>query len=130
MVDINILRKTIDYIEDNLTEKIELDDIANNAYISKFHYHRIFHSVVGITIMEYMRKRRLSEAAKELNETKIKIVDIALKYQFSSPEAFSRAFKKMFGISPEAYRRIKPTIHITNRINIVQLKSCQVLLAA
>jgi AraC family transcriptional regulator len=64
--------------------------------------------------MTYIRKRRLTEAAKELNESNIKIVDVALKYQFGSQETFSRAFKKMFNVSPGEFRR-------TN-INVLQFK--------
>lgn len=99
------IQQSIDYIENNLKEKISLEDLAKITYLSKYHYHRVFHGLVGETVMEYVRKRRLTEAAKELTETNVKIVDVALKYQFSSQEAFSRAFKKMFKVSPGEFRR-------------------------
>lgn len=99
------IQQSIEYIENNLKEKISLEDLAKITYLSKYHYHRVFHGLVGETVMEYVRKRRLTEAAKELVETNAKIVDVALKYQFSSQEAFSRAFKKMFKVSPGEFRR-------------------------
>lgn len=119
MIDLKRIQNSIDYIENNLNEKIKLEHITDNAYISKYHYLRIFHSVVGVPIMEYIRKRRLSEAAKELKESNIKIVDIAFKYQFNSPEAFSRAFRAMFSVSPTAYRKMKPNDCTFERINVV-----------
>lgn len=125
MIDIKMIQKTIDYIEANLVQKIELDHVAENAFISKFHYTRIFHSVVGTPIMEYIRRRRLTEAAKELLETDKKIIDIALKYQFGSQEAFTRAFKKMFHISPMGCRKLKCEIQLFERINIIQIKAAK-----
>ncbi|AZV58067.1 helix-turn-helix transcriptional regulator [Clostridium sp. AWRP] len=99
------IRKSIDYIENNLNNKIELEDIAHKVFLSKYHFHRIFHSVVGEPVAEYIRRRRLKEAANELLNTDNKIVDIALKYQFSSQESFTKAFKKLYGMPPREFRR-------------------------
>jgi AraC family transcriptional regulator len=99
------IQDSIDYIEENLEEKISLENLAKQTFLSKYHYHRVFHELVGETVMAYIRKRRLNEASKELLEGETKIVDIALKYQFSSQEAFSRAFKRMFQVSPGEFRR-------------------------
>ena len=73
------IKESIEYIEDNLDNKIELKELADKAFLSKYHFHRVFHSVVGEPVAEYIRKRRLKEAASELVTTDNKIVDIALK---------------------------------------------------
>lgn len=109
------IRKSIEYIELNLDSKIELKDLADRVFMSKYHFHRVFHSVVGEPVAEYIRKKRLMEAAEELSNTDDKIVDIALKYQFSSQETFTKAFKKLYGMPPREFRR--------NRIGITAISS-------
>lgn len=104
------IRKSIEYIELNLDSKIELKDLADRVFMSKYHFHRVFHSVVGEPVAEYIRKKRLMEAAEELSNTDDKIVDIALKYQFSSQEAFTKAFKKLYGMPPREFRRSRISI--------------------
>jgi AraC family transcriptional regulator len=106
----NTIRESVDFIEQNLTEEISLTHLASRAYISKFHFHRIFRQMVGESVMQYIRKRRLAEAAGELKKTRVTITDIALKYQFGSEESFARAFKRLYGISPKAYRRSQTVI--------------------
>jgi len=101
------IQNSIDYIEKNLCNNLKLDEIAKQSHFSEFHFHRLFRKAVGTPVMEYVRKRRLSEAAIELTETDEKITNIALKYQFSSEESFSRAFKKLYGTSPRDYRNAK-----------------------
>lgn len=101
------IKKSIEYIEDNLDNKIELKELSDKAFLSKYHFHRVFHSVVGEPVAEYIRKRRLKEAASELITTDNKIVDIALKYQFSSQEAFTKAFKRIYGVPPREFRTSK-----------------------
>ena len=100
--------RVVDFIEANLNHKISLDDLAKQAFFSSYHFHRIFQAIVGETVMEYIRKRRLANAALELRHTRKKIIQIALEYQFNSPDAFSRAFKKYYGITPERYRKKQP----------------------
>lgn len=104
------IQKSIDYIEKHLNEKIKLGEIAKQSHFSEFHFHRLFHKAVGTSVMEYVRKKRLSEAAIELAVTHGKITDIAFKYQFSSEESFSRAFKKVYGASPRDYRNTQRRI--------------------
>lgn len=113
------IKKSIEYIEDNLSNKIELKDIANNAFLSKYHFHRVFHAVVGEPVAEYIRKRRLMEAANELLNTDDKVVDIAFKYQFNSQEAFTKAFKRLYGLSPREFRRNRNTITMIGSRNKV-----------
>ncbi len=110
------IQKSIDYIETHLCDDIKLAEIAKQSYFSEFHFNRLFKKAMGTSVMEYVRERRLSEAAMELTEANEKITDIALKYQFSSEESFSRAFKKRYGASPRYYRNIrKENERILNR---------------
>ena len=115
------IQKAIDFIEANLCEKISPGDLAKEFFFSQFHFHRLFHRVVGETIMEYVRKRRLAEAAIDLKKSKASITDIALKYQFSSEESFSRAFKRMYSISPRKHRSAKNQVLYFKRINVIDV---------
>jgi len=103
------IQKSIEYIEKHLNENINLNEIAKQSHFSEFHFHRLFSKSVGVSVMEYVRQRRLSEAARDLAGTDEKITDIAFKYQFSSEEAFSRSFKRLYTISPRAYRNMYST---------------------
>lgn len=109
------IKKSIEYIENNLNKKIQLKELADKAFLSKYHFHRVFHSVVGEPVAEYIRKKRLEEAANELLTTENKIIDIALKYQFSNQESFTKAFKKLYGIPPKEFRK--------NKINLTTIHS-------
>lgn len=115
------IKKSIEYIEDNLDNKIELKELADKAFLSKYHFHRVFHSVVGEPVAEYIRKRRLKEAASELITTDNKIVDIALKYQFSSQEAFTKAFKRFYGVPPREFRTSKVMVFDRRSSNVTKL---------
>lgn len=101
---------SIDFIEKHLCDDIKLDDIAKRSYFSEFHFHRLFRSEVGTSVMNYIRARRLSRAAEQLAGTEEDITGIALKYQFSSEESFSRAFKREYGICPRDYRNAARTV--------------------
>lgn len=111
------IKNSIEYIDHNLDKKIELKELADKVFLSKYHFHRIFHSIVGEPVAEYIRKRRLVEAANELLKTDNKIVDIALKYQFGSQEVFTKAFKKLYGMPPREFRRIGTNITIMGSRN-------------
>ncbi len=104
------IKKSIEYIENNLNKKIELQEIANKAFLSKYHFHRVFHATIGESVAEYIRRRRLIEAANELLNTEHKIIDIALNYQFSTQESFTKAFKKFYGIPPKEFRKNKANV--------------------
>jgi AraC-like DNA-binding protein len=95
----------LDYIETHLSDNISLEEIACQAHSSLFWFHRVFSLLLGDSLGEYLRKRRLNCAAEELVTSKRKIIEIALQYGFSSHEAFTRAFYKYFGITPSQYRK-------------------------
>ncbi|MBN1220034.1 MAG: helix-turn-helix domain-containing protein [Anaerolineae bacterium] len=118
---IDPINRAIDHIEDNLAQPIKLDKVAAVAGYSRFYFDRLFLANLGETPARYIRKRRLSEAARELVISKKNILDIALDYQFQSQEAFTRSFKRMFRLSPAAYRKrrrltkIFPKAKLTSR---------------
>ncbi|TQV87781.1 AraC family transcriptional regulator [Aliikangiella coralliicola] len=97
--------KSIDFIEQHLYDKISVHEIAAASHYSTYHFSRIFKALVGDTPKEYLRKRRLTVAAKRLLSENIGILDLALDCQFDSQEAFTRAFKTLFNITPAQYRK-------------------------
>ncbi|WP_404825652.1 AraC family transcriptional regulator [Fictibacillus norfolkensis] len=98
------IQRTLDYIEENLQNRITLEELAELACFSPFHYHRVFQFLVGESVMDYVRKRRLSHAAKRLLQSDDKVIDIAFDLGFHYHESFNRAFKKHYGRSPREYR--------------------------
>ena len=96
------LQNAIEYIEENLCEELEISKIAARAYLSPFYFQRVFNAMTGLTIGEYIRIRRLSLAGEELSRSDIKVIDVALKYGYDSPDSFARAFTKFHGISPSS----------------------------
>jgi AraC-like DNA-binding protein len=100
------IRESLDYIEQNLAGELKLEDLAGTVYLSKYHYHRLFHRLTGESVKQYINKRRMAEAASDLMQTDIRILDIAIKYQYGSQEAFTRAFKRLYGMPPAEYRRL------------------------
>ena len=101
MTNKDIILKSIKYIEKNLKDEISVLDMAGSANYSLYHFIRLFQSVTGYSPKIYLQRRRLSEALIELQNADKKIIEIAFDYQFNSHEAFSRAFKKRFGINPK-----------------------------
>ena len=102
---IDSLEKALNYIESHLHEDVDLSSIAKEAGYSLYHFHRIFKGAVGDSIKDYIRKRRMTEAAKELVYTNRPIVDIGIEYGYESRVAFSRAFEKVYGRSPSEVRK-------------------------
>lgn len=99
------ITKAILYMEDNLTNDISVDDVANQAFMSHFHFQRVFRFIVGITIGDYIRNRRLSLAGRDLLLTNRKVVDIAMRYHYNTSESFSKAFIRFHGIAPSAVKK-------------------------
>jgi AraC family transcriptional regulator len=98
------MNASISYIEDNLAGEIDFNVAAEKAACSLFHFQRMFFAIIGVTPAEYTRRRRLTLAARELTTSSVKVIDVALKYGYDSPEAFSRAFRNVHGINPQAAR--------------------------
>ena len=92
------------YIEENLTNEIDFKIVARIAHCSEYHFKRMFSFLAGITLSEYIRRRRLSLAAFELTNSILKIIDIAVKYGYNSPDSFTRAFQNFHGVTPSEAR--------------------------
>ncbi|KAB8125553.1 helix-turn-helix transcriptional regulator [Gracilibacillus oryzae] len=100
------IQKTIDWIEEHLHEPVTAEDVANIAGFSKYHFHRVFQTEMGISFSKYIRLRRLTIAASSLIHTEESILTIAIYYQFDSQEAFTRSFKQLFHLPPGRYRKV------------------------
>ena len=103
-MDWRSIQEAIDYIENNIFDNLNHNEIAKKIYSSEFHFHRTFSMITGITIGEYIRNRKLSIAGQELFITKAKVIDIALKYGYESPESFTKAFTRFHGVNPSEAR--------------------------
>jgi AraC family transcriptional regulator len=92
------------YIEENLTEEIDFKEVARRALCSEYHFKRMFSFLAGISLSEYIRRRRLTLAAFDLRDSSLKVIDIAVKYGYNSPDSFARAFQNFHGITPSEAR--------------------------
>lgn len=99
------ISKAIDYIEEHITEPTDYARAAKEACSSPFNFQRVFALLCGYTLGDYVRMRRLALAGEELLSTDVKVIDVALKYGYDSPESFSRAFTRFHGVSPSAVRK-------------------------
>lgn len=98
------LQRSVDFIETHLDDELSIGDVARAAGISRWHYQRIFRAMTGETVKAYIRARRLSRSLHRLRHTELRVLDIAIMAGFASQEAFARAFKKAFGVTPSHYR--------------------------
>lgn len=102
------LNKIVEYIEENLESKIDYSKLANMIGVNEYTFQKIFSLIAGISISEYIRNRRLSNAGQDILLTNNKIIDIALKYQYNNATSFSRAFEKFHGMKPsDARKKVK-----------------------
>lgn len=97
--------KAINYMEEHIREEVDYEKAAQIACCSVFHFQRMFTYMAGLPLSEYIRRRRMSLAAVDLQGSNEKIIEIALKYGYSSPTAFNRAFQGVHGIAPSAARK-------------------------
>lgn len=98
------MNRALGYIEDNITSEISLEKAAKLACSSSYHFQRMFSFITGVTLSEYIRRRRLTLAALDLQIGNDKVIDIALSYGYESPDAFTRAFQRLHGVTPSAAR--------------------------
>ena len=98
------IQKAINYIEDHITEELDYEAIAKESFSSAFHFQRVFSILCGYTLGEYIRNRRLTLAGAELQTTREKVINVAFKYGYDSPESFAKAFQKFHGITPTQAR--------------------------
>lgn len=101
-----MIQQSLFYIETHLHEQIGLEEVASEALLSPYHYHRVFRNEVGMTVVDYIRNRRMSLASTTLRSTDAGILDIALACGFESQEAFTRAFRKLYGMPPGRFRKL------------------------
>lgn len=104
------IQAAIDYIEENLHNDFSIRDLAQQAQMSQWHFQRVFHASAGETVKAYIRSRRLSHAARALLETDLNILQIALEAGFDSNEAFTRAFRQQFALTPRQFRQQKQAL--------------------
>jgi AraC family transcriptional regulator len=112
------MARAIDFIENNLDERLDFDEIAKQAYSSSYHFMRVFSILCGYTLGEYIRNRRLTLAGNELANTNEKVIDIAMKYGYDSPDSFARAFNRFHGVSPSVARLGGVALRSFSRIHL------------
>lgn len=112
------IQKAIDHIEAHITEELDYEEIAKKSFSSPFHFQRVFSILCGYTLGEYIRFRRLSLAGAELATSREKVIDIAFKYGYESPESFAKAFQKFHGITPSQARSSGVTLRDFSRLSI------------
>lgn len=116
---INLISKSIEYIEDNIEKELSLELISREFNLSQYHFDRLFSIIVKRSYKQYVLGRKLTKAADMLSNTNKLIIDIAYEMGFNYPEVFSRAFKKQFGISPNTYRKQKNSIQRIDKVLII-----------
>ncbi len=108
----SILKAAVDYIEDRLCENITVDDVAEKCGVSSFYLQKGFSIISGYSIGEYIRSRRLYKAALDLKDSDEKVIDVALKYCYETPESFTKAFSRFHGCPPVEVRNKKSNITV------------------
>ena len=114
---IKTINQAIACMEDHLTDEVTLADIARHVHLSAFHFHRAFSLLTGMSPAEYLRKRRLSQAGADLMSGEEKVIDVAMKYGYDSPESFTKAFARFHGVSPMQVKKGSP-IQFMNRFAV------------
>jgi len=123
---IESLQIAINYMEEHLLEPITIEQIAAQAHFSPFYFQRHFSLLTDTTVAEYLRRRRLTLAAHELLHSDQKIIDLATKYGYDTPESFSKAFRRQHGVAPREARKHSTSLKSYNRLVIqVNLKGVE-----
>lgn len=112
------IQRAVDYIEEHITDDLNYSEIARQAVCSPYYFQKIFGILCGMTVGEYIRNRRLSLAGNELAKTGAKVIDIALKYGYESPESFTRAFVRFHGVTPSEAKRRSCKLRSFSRLKV------------
>lgn len=112
------MQNAISYVEDHLTDKLDYDEIARHSFSSSYHFQRVFSILCGYTLGEYIRNRRLTLAGAELASENAKVIDVALKYGYESPDSFAKAFTRFHGIAPSLARGNGANLRSFSRLSI------------
>lgn len=112
------IQNAINYIEDHLTQDIDFEQAARESFSSSFHFQRVFSILCGYTLGEYIRNRRLSLAGTELATGTAKVIDVAAKYGYESPDSFAKAFQKFHGMTPSQARSSGAQLRSFSRLSI------------
>lgn len=112
------MQRAIDYIENHITEPLDYERIAIEGFSSSYHFQRLFSLVCGYTLGEYIRNRRLTLAGAELRSESARIVDVALKYGYESPDGFAKAFRQFHGVLPSQARSDGAMLKSFSRLHI------------
>lgn len=122
------LQNAIDYIEEHLTDDLDIEEIAAQSGLSAFYFQRIFNILCDYPLGEYIRNRRLTLAGNELSGTDEKVIDIALKYGYDTPESFSRAFSRFHGITPSQAKKNSSPLKSFSRLSVeIHLKGGNIM---
>lgn len=116
---LDVFEESLLYIEDHLHGALSVQDVARHIFVSNFYFQRMFSAITGINVGEYIRKRRLSLAAEELMIDDSKVIDVAMKYGYQTPESFTRAFKKFHGVNPHEVKTTQEKIKLFPRLEII-----------
>lgn len=117
-MSIQLIQQAICYLEEHIYEDISYAEVAESVHMSSYNFHRAFSFIVGMTANEYLRKRRLTLAARELQTTDISVIDAAYKYGYDSPESFSKAFSRFHGSTPKQAKQKGTRLHLFNPLVI------------
>lgn len=104
------MQRSIDYIEEHITEKIDYEALAKYSCMSSYNFQRVFGILSGYTLGEYIRNRKLSLAGRDIAQTDMKVIDVAIKYGYESPDSFAKAFQKFHGVTPSIAREAGATL--------------------
>lgn len=117
-MSVQLIQQAICYMEEHICEPINYVEVAGQVHMSGYHFHRTFSFITGMTANEYIRKRRLTLAAIELQTTDSSVTDVAYKYGYESPESFSKAFSRFHGSTPKQAKRKGAKLHLFNPLAI------------
>ena len=122
------LNRALSYIEEHLTDELEIASVARDVHFSAGTLQRVFSAMTGMSLADYIRARRLSAAGQMLQATDAKVIDVALVYGYETPESFQKAFRRFHGITPSAAKRTRVQLRYLNPMQIhLELKGGSIM---